>query len=1135
MSRLIPESYWQKAFIKSDGRYDGKKFEELAFQLLENLHGLGWKETSSSHDGSRDFERFDDNGSLWAECKSYADNLSIYVISPTLVMALIEAPHTVIVISRSNLNANAFRHLAAYQMVSGKTIISYDGTTLDHAILMTRLHEKYFPDLTSIEYSEPKLEVRCSLTRDVLTDPSEEDFEQNVPFISPSRPIDIVRYGLLRADFSIKNLSAKSSSEIKIQLLPNTLDPSLKIISFGGEKHAVSTSLQIAPGGIARTSLILQPRESRELIKLPEVMITGDGSPTKPIKTGKAHISQLYRIDVVGRNHKRVLEQSSRFLNNRRRPVIITLEGASGTGKSRLLHEIARNGLEEGYRCHFYDPEFDDAQGTDHVVRSLIADLSEMPLIIHETDEDQADVFPPSAEFGSLLTRILYDPRCPLWDCMDDTVKGIISLLKKRRTLLIIDNVQFTNDLFVEFLEALLIQLNQLDGERVVLVISVNTDFVRPESRLGTLLTKLRAWHADSSRSEFFSHARLTDFDTDDVAEFVQSVFSGHSGNNQTARLYEKTLETIIKYVQPRPLNLWQSLMYLADEGVVSLDGDRLRISENENILNRLSYIPTKLEDLLKLRWLRIRENEARNGIPENELETAVRAAYLLGSDVRRNFETLGATTKAVDILLRAGILTSKSGGRIQFFHNQVFNFFRERHLNFDKTTAIALKRSFESLNLTKHKFQQYFILSHFSENISGAILSATVRHMKRDGLTIDYWKEYTDILLGYLMSPRRTLNVTSITGVTLIGEWQKQLDSLTRGAATLREFLTNRILGKSRKSLPGESLSYFYTITANSHLATYNDSEALEVIELAISDLEKSQFANDESRNSALATMMNRKTATLKNFGRVDEAAAVGFLALQKFKENKDLSMTVETLYDLGSLLLGVFERRSEGWQLLEEGSELFRLNRKSMKEPVTCRYYYVNAEISLRDKRFIDAFNSCAEGSRHAERVMNHFWGVRLILLEVAARLLAGPKQSSELEIINRLLIRARDWVNTSQTERSQWALNYLDGKFLILTGEYARAANSFAETIVNLTTRLRTAEQVAWRSNLFRDIAATCRKYRLSLDEQHLSLIANYAVSAEIREILSMSEKAFTKYEKMRSSLALFNYNGEVIELP
>src|SRR6202040_4162464 len=92
----------------------------------------------------------------------------------------------------------------------------------------------------------------------------------------------------------------------------------------------------------------------------------------------------------------------------------------------------------------------------------------------------------------------------------------------------------------------------------------------------------------------------------------------------KATRLYERTLSLIIRRVQPRPLNLWQSLMYLADEGVLSLEDDRLKLTGGEQLLSRLDNIPTRLHDLLQLRWVRIRKSSKMRGIAEPELDRTV-------------------------------------------------------------------------------------------------------------------------------------------------------------------------------------------------------------------------------------------------------------------------------------------------------------------------------------------------------------------------------------------------------------------------------------------------------------------------------------------------------------------------------
>jgi tetratricopeptide (TPR) repeat protein len=303
----------------------------------------------------------------------------------------------------------------------------------------------------------------------------------------------------------------------------------------------------------------------------------------------------------------------------------------------------------------------------------------------------------------------------------------------------------------------------------------------------------------------------------------------------------------------------------------------------------------------------------------------------------------------------------------------------------------------------------------------------------------------------------------------------------------------------------------------------------------MALGDLRQIRFKNRERRDAFLAAILNRKAATLKNFGRIEDALDAGEEALKRFKRIGDQSMMVETLFDLGAILFALPRRRHEARKLFDEGSHIYLLNKHAMREPAPCRYSYVRSELAIHDHDFTTAYDFCKSGAKHAERVGNSFWGIRLLLLEAVAHLLTAGRDKSKLKAVNELLIKARDWANVSHADRSRWAISYLDGKFLVRTGDYARATRAFSEAINALAMKLGTPEQVAWKSPLLRDIAATCRRYGLSLDKAKVFLLLNGAVQAEIFEILAMSDKTFKAFERRRIPEAAFVYRNEAIESP
>ena len=109
--RILTSKYWNKfkkiKYTKDGKKYivkDGKKFEDLIKVILDLEYGENrWKETGKSWDGSRDFEWKSNDWYRWAECKNYESNISLNVISNTLIMAMIEYADEVLIFSYSKI------------------------------------------------------------------------------------------------------------------------------------------------------------------------------------------------------------------------------------------------------------------------------------------------------------------------------------------------------------------------------------------------------------------------------------------------------------------------------------------------------------------------------------------------------------------------------------------------------------------------------------------------------------------------------------------------------------------------------------------------------------------------------------------------------------------------------------------------------------------------------------------------------------------------------------------------------------------------------------------------------------------------------------------------------------------------
>lgn len=130
----------------------GIQFESVIEKLLLSMFPEEvWKRTKESHDGKRDFVYPADTflkEQKWAECKNYTSNLSINIISPTLIMGAIDNIKSIYFFSYSPLNDTAIENLLCFSEMEKLDIRVYDGNFLENLICIHHQNglKEFFPD-----------------------------------------------------------------------------------------------------------------------------------------------------------------------------------------------------------------------------------------------------------------------------------------------------------------------------------------------------------------------------------------------------------------------------------------------------------------------------------------------------------------------------------------------------------------------------------------------------------------------------------------------------------------------------------------------------------------------------------------------------------------------------------------------------------------------------------------------------------------------------------------------------------------------------------------------------------------------------------------------------------------------------
>lgn len=160
--RVLVAKYWshfKKIIITKDGKKklvrNGKKFEELVKTILDLEYGKDhWIETGETWDGSRDFEWKTHEYYRWAECKNYESNISLNIISNTLVMAMIDFADEILIFSYSKIKKPVLEKLIQFADVSQKILRIYADESLEELILkhIEYLKESFFPEYNANNY-----------------------------------------------------------------------------------------------------------------------------------------------------------------------------------------------------------------------------------------------------------------------------------------------------------------------------------------------------------------------------------------------------------------------------------------------------------------------------------------------------------------------------------------------------------------------------------------------------------------------------------------------------------------------------------------------------------------------------------------------------------------------------------------------------------------------------------------------------------------------------------------------------------------------------------------------------------------------------------------------------------------------
>jgi hypothetical protein len=1130
--RSISDDVWRKHFLDTSGSYDGDRFETLSFEILKAEFGGDWCRTKRSFDGNKDFVLEFQNRTIWAESKAYAKTLTYHVVSPTLFMALIGEPEAIVLISRSGIHVRSKCYLAQFQRKTGKRIIALDGDTLDRLIISNgAIAQRFFPNEPLQTIQGAGLRVLISRTPDVTVNPQGGSWGVRASTyldLAPSDQTQVPTIGvgeLLRVDIAIVNEGLSAARSVRASLVPprNGKSSSFQLEWFSDQESRTAPPFDLAVGEIRHATAFFRGSSPAKNAALPLLELEA-GVTRQQVAVGRASVSALYRIGLVGRMNHQIVGECREAARTRRRSWVLQIEGGSGIGKTRLLHEIAGEFATAGYEVHSVDKEFYEPQKSEEILRGLLAQINHLPLI---DEGGSASPDGPGRPEDDLVLRLIFAAECPERRQPTVVADALLRSALGRKTALIVDNVQNFDDVAASTLDVLVTRLRASTAGDLVLILAFNTDLGVIGSEAEALRRRLAGIATSFTSETVVRRWELEGFSDDEADEFVYRAVAASDSARLTPSAYPRTFQAFRQFVPRNALHMWETLRWLRDKGVLRLRNEVLVIADAEDsaIAAMLANAPPDLEALMDRRWNEVQKasdlSHTRN--PETpsgaEIRDAVRTACFLGPSVRRHFAVCGVARPALDRLVHLGILVDGGLGELRFVHQRIFRVFQKRFETVAPDKAADLVEALKRLRLAESRFEPFFILSAQAGASRVALLKRTCNHFLERGTSHEYFESFLSFLVGDLLADDCSLDEISLRVFMKACHAMQSMKSMRAGYDLIHRCFMEKVVIARPAKVPGRALVEFNRHHINAALAVADDETARSLVEDAIRKVERSRFDSDRDRRLALAVLLDRKASILKASGSYEESIVVGRQALDIAVRENDRWLEIELLSNTAETHFRTPQEGAieEGQRMLSRAVKLFddAEDRWSLADPVPVRSFVNRARLHLRNLDWRSVTHEAERGIQYADGVQNRFWAVRLALLAAAGWLLALQRGEASCDTMLRSIWRAQDIMNVHGARRDSWTVPYLSGKTAILARDWGRADDCFRQAIETLSARNSGGSLLFSRVDLAIDIAVCTREAGLAIHKELPELLNNPYVAAECHAIVQMSGPAFAAF--------------------
>lgn len=909
-------------------RYDGLRFENLVRDILGRFFSGTWSSTSRSWDGGRDFvDRSIEGEEQWAECKMYRSALSLRVLSPTLVMAIMGKIRSLLLFSFSEVNAPARRHLARLGRDQGMDVLLYDGDTLDGLILAAPdVRVRYFGEADDAQ--QPDIEalplLSGRLTRDLefeLSDLSTNGDER----LAPELILDLHAPVIL--ELFLKNQSP-------LQPLRCTIDL--------GALNAATSPLRLFRPEEARSDINLRAGEIKALRYVMRASAAGvhrvpsiavefdrvDGTARRlpiPFPTRRINASLIRHPPLIGAAYLRSLSDLASFLSLSSRFKASVVHGRSGVGKSRFLEELGYRLVAAGRVVVQLSPA--NFRGLDwrSVIRSVVARLTAMPDPSQFQSTSQEGVV--SAAVRDDVTRLLYDhTEGDEAAFLADALKIIQERLQVAPRILLVDDLQGFDPNIVAFFQSLDRRLRGL-ASGGALVVGVNIDFVA-ENRTAVEYYLELLGRTEGGLGETGRAIIVEEFSEGQAAEFVDNLLStgAERGGRQFSAQYPELLRAVLAKVEPRPLALWQLIHLWVDRGLLIATDNSFVIADLAGLQQSLQEAWRLLEGVLKQRVALLRRDPAQ--------WQALQTVTLFGEMSQRDLNDFAISRAVVEQLLDQAFLRRNGSDGVDFYHGAVARAVHELVSDSDPVLVDGLRRVWRGKR-RRHVWSRRPVAGFNLDTAADLPPLAPEAALRACGTaatpTLQSQRAASRLLRALREQADPRLLLPSAIGLT------RHAGSLEGRAGKTRRLIEIAPDFDAFRPSSADELRLFATLLASTGSQALSDGfwiEARAVLESWEARLTREIRAGraPAASRSLRARVRNRMCVLYKDLGLHEEARRRARQSLRECRADGNAFLACLNHVDMGYLHYGDYSQTNEAVKEWNKAADIFRSARKTI-----------------------------------------------------------------------------------------------------------------------------------------------------------------------------------------------------------